>query len=260
MLFITDDGVRLYYLDEGRGQPVLLLHAFPLNADMFRPQIAALSGRYRFIVPDHRGFARSSLGSGAMEMSRIAKDALGILDLLKIQSAVVGGVSLGGYAAMALLRQDAGRVRALVLADTQVGADDEARKVQREETARAVMEKGMEVLVESMMPRLLGPDAGSQVREDVAAMIRANKPEGAAAALRGMALRTDSRDVLHRFSGPTLVVVGQQDSLTPPARAREMKELLSAGELVEIPGAGHLPNLERPDAFNQALESFLVRA
>jgi len=90
-------------------------------------------------------------------------------------------------------------------------------------------------------------------------MIRTNKPEGAAAAQRGMALRTDSRDVLHRFSGPTLVVVGEQDSFTPPARAREMKQLLSRGELVEIPGAGHLANLEQPDAFNRALDSFLSR-
>ena len=257
MLFITDDGVRLYYLDQGQGRPVLLLHAFPLNADSFRPQIAALAGRYRFIVPDHRGFGRSGMGSGPTEMSRVARDALGILDLLKIPSAVVGGVSLGGYAAMALLREDAGRVRALVLADTQVGADDEAGKQRREETARAVMVKGIELLVETMLPRLLAPGAAPEVRAEVAAMIRSNKPEGAAAAQRGMALRTDSRDVLHRFSGPTLVVVGEQDSFTPPARAREMKQLLSAGELVEIPGAGHLANLEQPDAFNRALDSFL---
>jgi pimeloyl-ACP methyl ester carboxylesterase len=199
------------------------------------------------------------MGSGPTEMSRIAKDALGILDQLKIPSAVVGGVSLGGYAAMALLRQDAGRVRALILADTQVGADDEAGKLRREETARALMENGIEVLVESMLPRLLGPGASPQIRAEVAAMIRTNKPEGAAAAQRGMALRTDSRDILHRFNGPTLVVVGEQDSLTPPARAREMKQLLSAGELVEVAGAGHLANLEQPDAFNRALDSFLSR-
>ncbi len=123
-----------------------------------------------------------------------------------------------------------------------------------------MLEKGIEALVESMLPQLLASDAEPKVRADVAAMIRANKPEGAAAALRGMALRTDSRDVLHRFAGPALVVVGDQDSLTPPPRAREMKQLLQSGELVEIRGAGHLPNLEKPDAFNQALDSFLSRA
>jgi pimeloyl-ACP methyl ester carboxylesterase len=260
MVFITDDGVRLYYLDEGQGPAVLLLHAFPLNADSFRPQIAALSGRYRFIVPDHRGFGRSALGAGPTEMSRLARDALGILDLLKIPRAIIGGVSMGAYATMALLRQDAGRAQALVLADTQAGADDEAGKLRREETARAVMEKGIDVLVESMMPRIVAPEAVPTVRAEVAAMIRSNKPEGAAAALRGMALRTDSKDVLSRFAGPALVVVGDQDTLTPPARAREMKELLPSAELSIISGAGHLSNLEKPDAFNQALDSFLSRS
>src|ERR1700737_3256648 len=110
MDFITDDGVKLFYLDEGRGHPVVLLHAFPLNADSFRPQVDALSSRWRFIVPDHRGFGRSDGASGKTEMSRIALDALGLLDSLGIQTAVVGGVSMGGYAAMALLRHDPGRV------------------------------------------------------------------------------------------------------------------------------------------------------
>lgn len=260
MLFITDDGVRLHYLDEGQGLPVLLLHAFPLNADSFRPQIAALSTRYRFIVPDHRGFGRSALGAGPTEMARLAQDALGILDVLEIPRAVIGGVSMGGYTTMALLRQDAGRAQALVLADTQVGADDEAAKLRREDTARAVLEKGIDVLVDSMLPKLLAPGAEPKVRAEVAAMIKANRPQGAAAALRGMALRTDSRDVLSRFAGPALVVVGEEDPLTPPARAREMKELLQTAELSIIPGAGHLANMEKPEAFNKALDSFLARA
>jgi len=257
MLFVTDDGVRLYYLDQGQGMPVLLLHAFPLNADSFRAQISALSGKYRFIVPDCRGFGRSALAPGPTEMSRIARDALGILDLLEIPRAVIGGVSMGGYATMALLRQDAGRAQALVLVDTQAGADEEAGRLRREETARAVMEKGVKVLVESTLPRLLAPDADPKVREEVAAMISATRPEGAAAALRGMAMRTDSKDILARFAGPALVVVGERDLLTPPDRAREIKELIPSAELSIVPGAGHLSNLEAPDAFNQVLGRFL---
>jgi pimeloyl-ACP methyl ester carboxylesterase len=260
MLFITDDGVRLQYLDEGQGLPVLLLHGFPLNADSFRPQIAALSNRYRFIVPDHRGFGRSGPGAGPTEMARIARDALGILDLLEIHRAVIGGVSMGGYAAMALLRQDAGRAESLVLIDTQAGADDDAAKQRREDTARAVLEKGIELLVDSMLPKLVAPAADQQVKTEVAAMIRATSAEGAAAALRGMALRTDSRDMLGRFAGPALVIVGEEDTLTPPARSREMKSLLQAGELCVIPGAGHLPNMEKPEVFNKALDSFLARS
>jgi pimeloyl-ACP methyl ester carboxylesterase len=257
MLFVTDDGVRLYYLDHGQGMPVLLLHAFPLNADSFRAQIAAFSGRFRFIVPDHRGFGRSALAAGPTEMSRIARDALGILDSLEISRAVIGGVSMGGYATMALLRQDAGRAQALVLVDTQAGVDDEAGRLRREDTARAVMEKGVKVLVESTLPRLLAPDADPEVKAEVAAMISATRPEGAAAALRGMAMRTDSKDILARFAGPALVVVGERDLLTPPDRAREMKELIPSAELFVVPGAGHLSNLEAPDVFNQVLGRFL---
>jgi pimeloyl-ACP methyl ester carboxylesterase len=258
MFFITDDGVKLFYLDQGRGPPVLLLHAFPLTSDSFRPQIAALSSRWRFLVPDHRGFGQSEGTSGKTEMSRLAQDAFGLLDSLNIQRAVVGGVSMGGYAALALLQHDPGRVKGLVLVDTQAIADDEVGKQRREETARAVLEKGIGVLVDTMLPRLLSSNASLTVRKEVERMIRANLPEGAAAALRGMALRPDSKDILARFAGPALVVVGEQDAITPLARAEEMRQLLSSAELVKIAGAGHLSNLESPEQFNRALEKFLT--
>src|SRR5713226_7773290 len=108
MEHLTDDGVRLQFLDEGKGLPVLLLHAFPLNATSFTAQVRALSGQYRFIVPDHRGFGGSEWKEGPTGMSRIGRDALGLLDALEVSSAVVGGVSMGGYAAMALLRENPG--------------------------------------------------------------------------------------------------------------------------------------------------------
>jgi len=257
MKFITDDGVRLHYLDEGQGLPVLLLHAFPLNADSFRPQLDALSGRFRFIVPDHRGFGRSQLGSGPAEMDRLARDALGILDMLKINQAVIGGVSMGGYATMALLRRDPARARALVLADTQAGADDEQTKLRRAQTAREVLEKGVEVLVDSLLPKLLTPNALLATRNAVSTLIRSNRPEGVAAALQGMAMRLDSKDILVRFAGPALIVVGEHDEATPADRAKEMKALLKSPELSVLPGAGHLSNLEASQAFNRVLEGFL---
>src|SRR5262249_56719371 len=100
------------------------------------------------------GVGRSQLGSGPTEMDRLARDGQGCVDLLKIQQAVIGGVSMGGYATMALLRRDPGRARALILADTQAGADDEQAKLRRAQTAREVLEKGVEVLVDSLLPKL----------------------------------------------------------------------------------------------------------
>lgn len=253
------DGLTLAYLDEGQGLPVLLLHAFPLHGGMYAEQVKALSPKYRFIVPDLRGFGPSEVGQGPTPMSTFAEDAIALLDHLGIDAAVVGGVSMGGYVSMALLQQDPGRVRALVLVDTQMGADDEAGRARREDTARSIEARGMDVLVESLLPKLLAPSAPPELRERVREMILSNPPAGSAAATRGMALRPDSRNILARFAGPALVVVGQHDDITPRAKAEQMKDVLSNAELVEIPDAGHLAPLENPAAFNAALDAFLQR-
>lgn len=251
------EGVPLHYLDEGSGPPVLLLHAFPVSSEMFRPQIRALAARYRILAPDQRGFGRSPPSPGPTTMIALAQDALALLDHLGIDTAVVGGVSMGGYATMALLQHDPSRVRALVLADTQMGADDEAGRQRREETARSIEARGMAALVENLVPKLLSPDAPAEVRRTLVRLVETNPPEGSAAASRGMALRADSRNILARYAGPSLVVVGENDVLTPRARAEEMARVLSNASVVEIPGAGHLANLEAPDAFNRALDAFL---
>ena len=237
---------------------MLLLHAFPLHGEMFEPQWTALADQARFIVPDLRGFGGSTAPAGASEMGAMADDMLALLDHLGIDAAVVGGVSMGGYASLALLRNDPGRVRGLVLADTQTSADDPAGKETRERTAQEVLAKGPAALL-PLVDRLLGPAAGPELRARVSRWIAAGSPEGQAAALRGMALRPDGRDILARFGGPVLVVVGTDDVLTPPAKARAMASLLPGAELVEIPGAGHLANLEAPAAFNAALGRFLQR-
>jgi pimeloyl-ACP methyl ester carboxylesterase len=225
---------------------------------MYDAQLAALSGQARLIIPDMRGFGQSTPGDNSPAlMETFAEDALALLDALDVGPAVVAGLSMGGYVALALLRRDPGRVRALVLADSQVGADDEAARARREALAEQVLLRGPDVLVESQLPRLLSASAAEATRTRVAAMIGTTSPQGAAAALRGMALRPDARDILSRFGGPLLVVVGAEDSLTPPEKARAMAALVPTATLVEIAGAGHLSNLEAPERFNQALADFL---
>ena len=251
-------GLRLHFRDVGRGPPVVLLHAFPLTGEMFEPQWTALEGGARFIIPDLRGFGRSDTGSSPNEMGAMADDVLGLLDHLGIESAVVGGVSMGGYASLALLRNDPSRVRALVLADTQTSADDAPARERREATALDVLARGPEALLPSV-DKLLGPSASPELRARVSTWITGGSPEGFAAAQRGMALRPDARDILARFGGPVLVVVGAEDVLTPPAKARAMADLVPGSEFVEIRGAGHLANLEQPAAFNAALVRFLDR-
>ena len=237
---------------------MVLLHAFPLTGEMFEPQWTALGGRARFIVPDLPGFGGSATVPSPSEMGTMADDVLGLLDHLGIDSAVVGGVSMGGYVSLALLRNDPGRVRGLVLADTQTSADDELARERREVTARDVLDQGPTALLPTV-DKLLGPSASPELRARVSAWITGGSAEGFAAAQRGMALRPDARDILARFGGPVLVVVGSDDALTPPAKARAMADLVPGAELLEIPDAGHLASLEKPAQFNAALARFLDR-
>jgi pimeloyl-ACP methyl ester carboxylesterase len=255
---LTVDGVPLHYRDEGRGLPVLLFHAFPLNGDAYAKQVKALSGRYRIIIPDLRGFGRSGLGEGPTEMSRIAQDALALLDALNVESAVVGGVSMGGYASMALLREDAGRVRGLVLVDTQATADDEAARARREASAQEALREGPESAVRALLPKVVvSPD--SEVGREVAALMRTASPAGIAAAQRGMALRPDSKDILARYAGPALVVVGEKDPVTPLEKAKQLADLITGARLEVIADAAHLPNQEQPERFNAVLDGFLSK-
>lgn len=253
----THAGLKLHYADAGQGPVILLLHAFPLTGEMFHRQCEALSHKFRFIVPDLRGFGRSEVPTGPSEMSTFADDAIALLDHLGIESAVVGGVSMGGYTAMSLTQMEPSRVRALVLADTQMGADDEAGKARREQVAQDVETRGMVSVVESQLPKLLAQPANPDTERWVRKLMLENPPSGTAAASRGMALRPDSKGILARFANPALVLVGERDAITPREKAQAMVDVLSNAGLEVIPRAGHLSNLENPDAFNQALDAFV---
>ena len=252
---------RLYtYRDVGQGTPTLWLHAFPLWGASFTPQMESLADMCRLIVPDPRGFGGSAMGPGPSTMELLADDALTLLDELHIDRAVVAGVSMGGYAAMALTRLNPSRVSGLLLVDTQMSADDDAGKQKREETAKAIEAKGPSHLVETLVPKLLSANAPAALRARVTEWVQSASVEALTAAVRGMALRTDSRDILARFHGRACVVVGANDTITPPEKAKAMAELLEGSQLEIIPGAAHLTQLEAPEAFNAIARNFIKRS
>lgn len=257
MPFVTIAGRALHYEERGQGTPLVLLHGFPFSSESFWPQLDSPPAGFRLLVPDHRGFGQSAPGEGVSTMEALADDALALLDALAIPQAIIGGVSMGGYVAIALARRDPGRVKALVLIDTQASADDEAGRARREAVAREVEEKGLGPLAETMLPKLLAPATSDEVKARVDRMMRAQSPAATAAASRGMATRTDGRDILSRFGGPCLVVVGEQDVITPPEKAKAMAALMPQARLEIVAGAGHLPNLEQPEAFHRAVGAFL---
>ncbi|MGV3623760.1 MAG: alpha/beta fold hydrolase [Archangium sp.] len=257
---IDIDGRAYFYEDRGSGTPLLLLHGFPFTSESFKPQLDNPPEGVRIIAPDHNGFGRSTFKHGISTMESMAQDALTLLDKLNLESVYVGGVSMGGYVAIALTRMDPSRVRGLVLIDTQSTADDEAGKAKREATAQDVEKNGVKGLVDGMLPRLLTPEADPALRNQVEVMMLAQFPASVAAAARGMATRTDGKDILSRFSGPCVVIVGEKDPITPVEKAKQLQALVPDATLEVIKNAAHLPNLEQTAAFDEALKRFFSTA
>ncbi|MET0645840.1 MAG: alpha/beta fold hydrolase [Pyrinomonadaceae bacterium] len=256
-------GIEMAYDDTGGGGTALvLLHGFPFDRSMWRGQASALGGEFRVVAPDLRGFGETTAGDGGMTMEAWAEDLAALLDALNLPRVVVGGLSMGGYVAFEFFRKFSGRVRALVLADTRPQADTEDARRTREENAQRALKEGMTPIVESMLPKLLASgtrERGGEVVAAVRALMLGTRPKSAAAALRAMAVRRDQTDLLPSINVPTLIVVGAEDAITPPADAEAMSAKIEGSRLVVVEGAGHLSNVERPEEFDRALVEFLRR-
>ncbi|MBK9713237.1 MAG: alpha/beta fold hydrolase [Kouleothrix sp.] len=254
----TVNGIEIAYHDEGAGLPMLLVHAFPLSSAMWVRQIAGLGPRCRVIAPDLRGFGETARGSGADSLDQMADDLAGLLDHLKIERATVAGLSMGGYITFALWRRHRERIAGLILADTRADADTEEGRQTREQNARLVESQGAGALADQLLPKMLAPFATTPVRDEARALIVINDRAGLAAALRAMAARPDSTPLLSTIDVPTLIVYGCEDAITPPSVSRTLHDAIAGSRLAEIPGAGHLSNLENPEAFNAAVEEFIT--
>lgn len=257
------DGGAIEYAVAGDGPALLLLHAFPLGHFMWDAQAAALASKYRVIRFDARGFGGSDRAQGPLTMERIADDGALLLDHLGIDKAVVGGCSMGGYAAFAFVRRHPQRLAGLVLQDTRAGADTAEAKANRAALAARVLAEGASTAVDAFLPKLVGETTRRERPAVVAALrerILATSPRAIANALQGLAARADSRETLPTIAVPTLVLVGTEDVLTPPPEAVTIAAAIPRARLDVIPGAGHLANLESPDAVNAVLRAFLARS
>ena len=253
-------GIEIGYDDEGTGPPVVLLHGYPFNRTMWREQVAELKRHHRVIVPDLRGHGETAVTRSVATMEDMAGDVAALLESLEVSRTVLGGLSMGGYVALAFSRLFPMKVRALVLADTRAQADTEEGKQNRELQAEKALNEGMEAIADGLLPKLLAPETVSQ-RPDVVKRVRdmivATEPEGAAAALRGMSQRPNRIPFLSNIIVPTLIVVGSEDALTPVADSELMRGEIGGSRLKIIEGAGHVSNLEKPEKFNRVLVEFL---
>lgn len=260
MSFIRVDDIQLAYTDAGLGQPVVLLHGYPFNRSLWNEQAAALSNSYRVITPDLRGLGESDASPGAATMSRMAQDVAELLDRLEISRAIIGGLSMGGYVALAFYNQFPSRVRALILADTRAQADTNEGKQARFQQAEKALAEGMAGIADSMLPKLLTPETVSKRPElvkRVRDMMLKTKPEGAAGALLGMAERDDHTPLLSQISCPTLILVGREDPITPVQDSEKMHREITGSRLVVLENAAHVSNLERTEQFNEEILKFL---
>lgn len=253
---IEIDGVTLNVEVHGEGEPVLFVHGFPLSGEMWRPTVERLAG-VRAIVPDLRGHGASEAG-GEPDMERYARDLADLLDRVGEPGPVtVVGLSMGGYVAFELYRRFPERVRALVLVDTRAGPDSAEAAQGRLESAERVLREGSGGLAAEMAGKLFAPGVSEALRERWRGIMAATPPAGVAAALRAMARRHDSTETLRTLRVPVLVVVGEDDAITPPEEARRMAEAAPGARLEVVPGAGHLTPAEQPERFAALLGEFL---
>jgi len=253
--------IPTFFTDEGNGIPLLLFHAFPLNAAMWEPQRRMLSNDCRVLTFDLPGFGRGKPLPGQMSMRDCADIAIALLDELRIDTAAIGGCSMGGYIAMAMLRHYPERVAALVLADTRAGADSEETRAGRAAQIETIRTGGREAVFEAMLPKLLGASTfenAPELVDSVSDMMRQTTAEGAIAMLDAMAKRPDSSDVLSSCTVPCCIIVGVEDVLTPPSESEYMAHIIHDAQYHLLPGCGHLSNLERPVRFSTVVRDFLA--
>jgi 3-oxoadipate enol-lactonase len=260
MPHIPSGDAEIFFEVLGSGPPVVLLHPFPANHDLWKPAAQSLVTRYRVLLPDLRGHGDSGLGEGPATMEKHAADVARLLDHERIRRAPFVGVSIGGYVGFEFWRKFAARVEAFVLCNTKAQADTPEARAGRLQSATEVMERGTEPFFESMLPKLLGKTTYAtrpDLVEGALSMMRKMSTEDVAMVQRGMAERPDSVETLKTINVPTLVVTGDEDILTGVAEAEVMRRNIPGCQMKVIARAGHYSPWEQPEEVGKLLRQFL---
>lgn len=256
------NGISLAYSDRGDGLPLVLIHGFPLCRKMWRPQAEALAkAGCRVITPDLRGFGESETAAGPVRMETYADDVVALLDFLKIDKAIVGGMSMGGYVLLNILERYPERVHATIFIVTKAGGDDAAGKEKRTKLAEACHEQGSLPVAETFRNVLFAPETmteNPELVDEVFGWMKSTAPQGASDGLIAMRERKDSTPLLGNIHHPALVIGADQDQAIPLENSQILAETLPNAELCVLHGGGHMVNLEQPVAFNDTIYEFLT--
>ncbi|MCA2000539.1 MAG: alpha/beta hydrolase [Chloroflexi bacterium] len=244
------NNISLAYERLGKGVPLLLVHGFPLDHTIWTETAALLADKFDLILPDLRGFGRSTTVDAAYTMFDMADDLAALLDHLGLEKAALAGHSMGGYVALAFAKKYPQRVSGLALVASQAAADTPERKANRYSDAGAVAQKGVGLIAEGMTPRL---SADLKTQEFVRPLMERQTPAAVIGALKAMAEREDTLAALLAAPFPLVLIHGDMDVLIPIERAREIKAALPFARLVELQGIGHMPMMESPARTADAL-------
>ncbi|WP_234802420.1 alpha/beta fold hydrolase [Legionella maceachernii] len=244
------------YSDFGRGEPLVLLHAFPTDKNVWLPQQQGLKQYFRVISLDLWGFGYSEGTSGlAVTMNEYADEVAQLLDQLTIKKAIIGGTSMGGYIALAFLDKYPNRVKGLILSNTQAVTDGPEITKSNNALASDVLIDGTQKFVNNFMSNALSAEAPQQIRLFLQNILLDQTPFGLASALRGMSIRKDFSQVLAQTTLPVLIITSDKDFVIPPQQSANMHALAKNSKLVVLSDAGHLSNLEQPEQWNKAVIS-----
>ena len=253
--------ITMEHEDLGTRTPLLFIHGYPLNRHLWDEQVSELSDIARVLAPDLRGHGGSDAVPGSYSMDLHAEDCQAFLDALRVaQPVVLCGLSMGGYVAFAFYRKYPERVAGLLLAATRAGADSPEGKANRDKAMALAKEKGVSAVVESMLPKMLSPktyQARPELVARVKAMMESTSPDGVLGDLAGLRDRPDSTPTLATIDRPTLILHGADDQLIPVSEAEAMHAGIKGSQLKILPDAGHLLNMEQPEAFNEAMRKFV---
>lgn len=254
--------LEMAVLDRGAGPVVLLAHGFPLDHRMWTPTVEALADDCRLIAPDLRGFGATGVTPGVVTMEQMADDLAALLDMLEVDQPVhFCGLSMGGYIGWQFWRKHRDRLRSLILCDTRAAADSDEAAAGRRKMAAHVLAHGTSAIADAMLPKLFSQASRAGQSGAIAAvrtMIAEANPIGIAAAQHGMAARPDMTQQLVQIAVPALLIVGDEDQITPVTEMRAMAAAMPQSELVVVPNAGHMAPLEQPEVVNAAIRRFVL--
>lgn len=257
------NGIAVYEHGDRNNPPVIFIHGFPYNSTMWSQQIKKLKESYYCIAYDVRGLGDTPPGDGQFTIEMFVDDLFSVMDSLDLDKPIVTGFSMGGYITLRAIEREHDRFRAVILCDTKSEADDDTGRIKRAGAISTIDKEGVEKFASDFVPMTFGDDAQQQIPETYNTTLEQAKnesPIGVKGCLLAMAARTDTTAALGNIGIPTLLLVGEKDTLTPPSVMKDMHEKIAGSDMVTIPKAGHMSPLENPEAVTQNIQEFLSRS